>query len=316
MRYICMKTFVHIFLTAVLALMPLSLRAETVSQKQASKIAQTFFNAAYGEYVAAPKMVWNGRQLTTDRLFAPFYVYNHPRGGFVIISAENKAFPVLGYSRTGKFDKDRLTDEERELMKQYAHEIEMIRYDSRTPERAITAWQQMPQYLYDVIADPYNSPEFRALTDEVQEEIEQIDRRNGWVMMPSAVEFNIYNPERWRDYTLDDVLAEEEYVPFSLYEDFIREIAEEDRARQAALDEIISPTRPVLTRLGGAHFKVRYPEEVTMTRVYGLDGMRYHEKYWRDTDTASLDLSNLPVGYYALMALGKSGKVYGIKIAR
>ena len=35
--------------------------AETVSQKHASKIAETFFNTAYGIHVAAPKLAWNGR---------------------------------------------------------------------------------------------------------------------------------------------------------------------------------------------------------------------------------------------------------------
>ena len=81
---------------AALCIAALPALAETVSQKHASKIAETFFNTAYGIHVAAPKFAWNGRQLTTDRLFTPFYIYNHPRGGFVIISAENKAFPVLG----------------------------------------------------------------------------------------------------------------------------------------------------------------------------------------------------------------------------
>ena len=43
-----------------------------VSEKHASKIAETFFNTAYGIHVAAPKLAWNGRQLTTDRLFTLF----------------------------------------------------------------------------------------------------------------------------------------------------------------------------------------------------------------------------------------------------
>jgi hypothetical protein len=60
---------------------------ETVSQKQASYIAQQFFNAAHRQVMAKPKLVYNGKRLTTDHLFSPFYVYNHSTGGFVIISA-------------------------------------------------------------------------------------------------------------------------------------------------------------------------------------------------------------------------------------
>ncbi|MDE6010724.1 MAG: Spi family protease inhibitor, partial [Muribaculaceae bacterium] len=69
------------------------LMAETVSQKQAKELAQKFFDQAYHERTAPVSLVYNGKKLTTDRLFTPFYVYNQPRGGFVMISAENKAFP-------------------------------------------------------------------------------------------------------------------------------------------------------------------------------------------------------------------------------
>ena len=74
-----------------------SAHAETVSQRQAKHIAQQFFNAAYGRVMGEPKLVYNGRRLTTNSLFPPFYVYNLQAGGFVVISAENKAFPILGY---------------------------------------------------------------------------------------------------------------------------------------------------------------------------------------------------------------------------
>ncbi len=290
--------------------------AEIVSQKQASGIAQTFFNAAYGRFMTAPKLAWNGRQLTTDRLFAPFYIYNHPAGGFVIISGENKAYPILGYSRTGKFDRSKLNDEEQDLLSQYAHEIELIRYDSRVPERAIAAWQNLPVHISGVLENPYSTPEFGALTDEAQEKIERIDRRNNSIMMPSAVEFEIYNPENYRSYTLDDVSEEDDYITFSLFEDFMRDIEEETRARQAALEELISPTRPVVSLWGGAHYTVKFPSEVRMARVYSVQGKREQERYFRNTDTVNLDLSALPAGYYVLVALDEAGKLYGVKLAR
>lgn len=293
-----------------------SAKAEIVSQKQASKIAETFFNAAYGRYMSAPKMVWNGRQLTTDRLFAPFYIYNHPAGGFVIISAENKAYPILGYSKNARFDRSKLSDEENELLTQYAHEIELIRYDSRVPARAIDAWQNLPLYIDKVLKNPYATPEYDSLTDEAKENLEAIDRRGNSIMMPSAVEFEIYNPENYRSYTLDDVTVEDDYIPFSLFEDFIKEIGEEEAARQAALDEIIAPTKPVVSILGGAHYSVRFPETVKLARIYSLQGAREQEKYFRDTDTVNLDLSSLPAGYYVLIVLCDNGQVYGVKLPR
>lgn len=107
-----MKFRILISLFACVAV-PAAAHAETVSRKEANSIAGTFFNAAYGEVTAPPQMVWNGRQLTTDRLFSPIYVYNSPKGGYVIISGENKAYPILAYSKVRKFDKDKISDDEK-----------------------------------------------------------------------------------------------------------------------------------------------------------------------------------------------------------
>lgn len=290
-------------------------RAETVSQKQASKIAETFFNTAHGIYVAAPKMVWNGRQLTTDRLFSPFYIYNHPKGGFVIVAADTKAFPIIGYSKTGKFDRASMTDEEKDLLTQYAREIELIRYDSRQPERAMEGWRNLPLYINKVLHNPYDTPEYESLTDERREAIEAIDRRNSSVMLPSAVEFQIYNPENYRGYTLDDVTAEEE-IPFTFYEDFLAEMAREEETRAALLDEILSPTKPVVEMLGGAHFHIRFPKPVRMSVVYSLQGTRLSEKTYSSSDTINLDLSAQPSGFYVVLALGEDGEIYGFKLYR
>ena len=312
----CIKLLLRVVVGATLvAVSALPAFSETVSQKQASKIAETFFNAAYGQYVTAPKMVWNGRQLTTDRLFSPFYIYNHPKGGFVIVAADSKAYPILGYSRSSKFDKEKLTPEEKELLTKYAHEIELIRYDSRIPERAIASWQNLPLHINRMLNNPYNTPEYDSLSDEEKENLESIDRRNNSIMMPSAVEFELYDPDRYRDYSLDDVTAEED-IPFKFFEDFLAEIAAEEEARYASLDEILSPTEPVVSILGGAHYAVRFPAELRMVRLYSLQGSKVMEHYFKNTDTANLDLSSLPTGFYVLLALDENGKVYGIKLYR
>lgn len=306
------------FTTFILGVMSLLVavpaHSETVTQKEASKIAQTFFNASYGQYVAAPKFVWNGKQLTTDRLFSPFYVYNHPKGGFVIISADSKAFPVLAYSRINNFSRDQLGEQEKAQLQKFAREIELIRYDSRRPSRAIDAWQHLAAYIDNTLRYPYDTPDFRALTEDEKDLIEDIDKRNGWIIMPTAVEFDIYNAELYRDYELDDVTAEE--VPFKFFEEFLEEIRSEELTRAAALDEIISPTKPVVKALGGAHFEVYIPEPVRMMRVYDLDGARKVEKYFSESNTVNIDLSSQTPGFYVAMILAESGKVYGLKLFR
>ncbi len=95
-----MKFRILISLFACVAV-PAAAHAETVSRKEANSIAGTFFNAAYGGYGSAS----DGMERTaTDyrQIVFPIYVYNSPKGGYVIISGENKAYPILAYSKGPK----------------------------------------------------------------------------------------------------------------------------------------------------------------------------------------------------------------------
>lgn len=171
------------------------LHAETVSQKQASRLAHAFFNQAAGKLTPAPGMVYNGRKLTTDRLFAPFYVYNTPSGGFVIISAENKAFPILGYSLKDNFNPDKLGDSEKALLSEYARDIEYIRHDSRVPEEAIMAWQNYPGYVDGILNATYVSTDPAYTMDEAKKLIEDLEDS------PRVEELSsdMFTPAQWRE---------------------------------------------------------------------------------------------------------------------
>ncbi len=290
--------------------------AETVSRKEANSIAGTFFNAAYGEVTAPPQMVWNGRQLTTDRLFSPIYVYNSPKGGYVIISGENKAYPILAYSKVRKFDKDKISDDEKAVLKTYAREIELIRYDPRIPVKAMEAWQNIPEYISAVLASPYDSDEYRALGEERKDMLESLARSGNQILMPSAVEFSLYDPDAYRELTLDDVTAADDEIPFKFYEDFIREVSRENRERDIKLEEIVSPSRPVVRALGGGHFEISFPENIRMMRIYTIGGMQMMEKYYKETSLMNIDMSVLGSGYYIGLALAGSGNVFGFKLYR
>lgn len=312
------KIYSVILLTFVISM---SSFGETVSQKQASQLAASFFNTMYGEVTPKPKLVWNGRELTTDRLFSPMYVYNNPRGGFVVISADNKALPILAYSKTERFDKSQLGYVEKAQFQRFAREVELIRYDTRTPERAIKAWQNIPQYFTDMLSNPYNTDEFRRLTDEAKEEIETMDRRNSWIIMPSAVEFDIYNPNQYRDYNLDDVLAVESEnieIPFKFYEDFLSDIDEENRSRTAAFDEILFPSEPKVRSEGGGTYSIfmPYDETARLMRVYDVTGRRMLENTYPSSPMVHLEMFGLGSGYYIVMVLTDSGNIYAFKLAR
>ena len=274
--------------------------AETVSQKEASRMAHTFFNAAYGEVVAKPTLVYNGKKLTTDRLFSPYYIYNEPRGGFVIISAENKAMPILGYSMRGSFDPERMDSVTRELLTDYARDIEYVRYDSRIPSEAIASWNYYRDYLGDVLSGRYELSDFRL----------ELENHPDWRMREYATEFGSL------DEPVDDDITEEEVEerPFSLYEDFVAETRAEELQRQALLEDKIHPSEPVVRSIGGGHFEIVLPEEVVMARVYNLEGTQVETRTFKGTQTAEVSLDAEPRGFYFVVLNGESGKPYGIKL--
>lgn len=193
-----MKITRHIlaaFLLVASLLMPVRSYPETVSQKEALNIATRFFNASRSMVMAPPKLVFNGRKLTTGRLFSPFYVYNHPTGGFVIISADNKAYPILGYSLTDSFDPNNIDPDLNALLRLYAMHIEKIRYDSTLLEKAPEKWIGLPQYIDSVLNSPYDATD--RLTDPAQAREDLLSALEG--ASGADLYSGIYSPEQWVD---------------------------------------------------------------------------------------------------------------------
>lgn len=200
----------RIVLTIALILGVFIARAETVSQKQAQQMAQLFFNEASGRVTPPPKMVFNGRKLTTGRLFSPFYVYNSSTGAFVIISAENKAYPILGYSLKSSFDPNSLGETETALLKLYAREIELIRYDSTPAEEAEMAWIDYPSYVNNILKARYVATDPVISTEEAFRIVDLAEDKG------EAVYSDIYTPQQWQDMILEE-LSEKQSVPLILY---------------------------------------------------------------------------------------------------
>ena len=167
---------------------------ETVSQKTARQIAAAFSNAASGKVMAEPKMVYNGRRLTTDALFIPFYVYNLAGGGYVVVSAENKAMPILAYNLAGQFDATDAEAPVRALLQQFAGDIERIRYNSETPEVAIRAWGNINEYINDILTAPEVSYAGQIPAENAATVISRV-ADEGDIRYSSA----IYTPAQWRD---------------------------------------------------------------------------------------------------------------------
>lgn len=180
----------------------LEVGAETVTHKEAKTWAQTFFNAARGEVTAPVKMVYNGKDLTTRRLFTPFFIYNSPRGGFVIISGENKMFPILGYSLTESFDPSKLDPSARALLKEYARQIELIRYDSTVPVEAIQAWQNKNGYINYILTSEsvsgFSLPDEEGKTQEFALMMSDLPGDD-------SMRSELYTPEQWKTLVADQL---------------------------------------------------------------------------------------------------------------
>lgn len=185
--------------------------AETVSQKEASRLAQTFFNAANGQVMGKPNLVYNGKKLTTDKLFSPFYVYNLPKGGFVIISAENKAMPILGYSLKDNFDPETMGNATKALLSEYARDIEYIRYDSRVPEEAIAAWSDFNGYVGDLLTARYDASDPEISLEDATEIVSNIET-SGRIDELSS---DIFTPRQWQD-MIEDELARSKTVTLGI----------------------------------------------------------------------------------------------------
>lgn len=113
------------------ALFVLTSYAKDVTQTQAQKIAENFLKDPAGPNKIAPSML---KQLKlaytasgTDGKNC-FYVFNsNEAGGFVIVSADDRANAILGYSDTGTFDYEKLPAEIKSWFAGYADQITYIR---------------------------------------------------------------------------------------------------------------------------------------------------------------------------------------------
>ena len=255
-----------------------SAQAETIGRKEAKEMAQKFFNESRN-YVTPPvTYVYNGKDLTTQRLFTPFYVFNSPSGGFVVVSAENKAFPILAYSLKGKFDKDGLTPMVKSILTDFSRDIEMIRYDSRIPSDAIRQWETYPDVVFDMLKNPDNDDYYAVSYD---------DGEAYWMVRREATEFDFETEEP----------VEYAFAPV------------ETRG-------VDIPESPSVTSNIAGHFALSLPAEIERVIVYDVTGMAVENRKYRNTNTAHVVLAAHPNGFYIALVIDRDGIGHAVKLYR
>ncbi|MDE5586399.1 MAG: Spi family protease inhibitor [Muribaculaceae bacterium] len=270
-----------ILMMAVCGLMPAGghlLYAETIGQKEAKSMAQKFFNESRN-YVTPPvAYVYNGKDLSNQRLFTPFYVFNSPSGGFVVVSAENKAFPILAYSLKENFDKDRMTPMTRDILTDFSRDIEMIRYDSRIPSDAIEQWATYPEVVFDMLKNPENDDYYAVSFD---------DGEAFWMVRRAATEFDFETED-----PVEYALAPSETISESL------------------------PETPLVTSNIAGHFALSLPMDIERVIVYDVTGMMVENKKYKSTNVAHIDIAAHPNGFYIALVIDSDGIGHAVKLYR
>ena len=73
-----------------------------------------------------------------------YYVYNNPDGGWVIIAADDRVNPVLGYADNGSFSLDDMPDNLKWWMEGLARAVEEVRTSgAEASDAARAAWRSL-----------------------------------------------------------------------------------------------------------------------------------------------------------------------------
>lgn len=120
--------------------------ATPVEPNMAQQVAENFINAVdasgNGSAPKAPKKRKLMRAMKRSSSSAPYYIFNSEDGeGFVIVSGDDCATPILGYSNEGSIDLNNMPIQLEELLNAYALEIqEAVDNNLQATEEVAKSW--------------------------------------------------------------------------------------------------------------------------------------------------------------------------------
>lgn len=137
-----MKKIIIILLGLALAIPSF---ADTVSENKATDAAAAFFNKGVATRSAVkPFLVWTGGNGTRAPYAPPFYVFNNPNGGWVVISGEDSGRAILAWSDKGLFDPNDMAESTAAWFDEYANQINWARARQLTPSDAsLKEWSDL-----------------------------------------------------------------------------------------------------------------------------------------------------------------------------
>ena len=127
-------------------LISLSAGAKSVSEQDALAIAKSFIssNTLTRSGSTELTLVWTGQSENTKSLTdAPYYIYNVDNGGFVMVSGDTKAEPVLAYSNERNFKVAGMPANVAFWMDEMKSHIENLRTMNNVANPSIEEWSAM-----------------------------------------------------------------------------------------------------------------------------------------------------------------------------
>ena len=132
-----------------LVMMCLPLMAEQRTASEAQNVASNYLRtkAAHhlmGVSTQSPQLSLSMTGMSADKK-VDYYVFNNGKdNGFIIVSGDDKAAPVLGYSDSGSFDANDIPDGMRYWLECYAEQMQYLRSH---PESAYVAPRSRPNVM-------------------------------------------------------------------------------------------------------------------------------------------------------------------------
>lgn len=129
-------------LIALFMLVCLGITAKDISQQQAQRIAQNFLQKSGGAKRAfskgknlSLKLAYEGNATNGEKCF---YVFNaSDNNGFVIVSADDKADEILGYSDRGSFDSSNMPENMKSWLGGYIDQIHYLKQHDFVSKQAV-----------------------------------------------------------------------------------------------------------------------------------------------------------------------------------
>ena len=114
--------------------------AQSVSRETARSVAETFFNSN----VRGGQTV-HFADVTAETPFQNFYIFNAD-SGFVIVAADERVLPILGYSKTNRFVTEDMPENLRWWLEGYEEQIRIVRDNNIAPTQEITSnWTDLKE---------------------------------------------------------------------------------------------------------------------------------------------------------------------------